>query len=245
MLAGGDKKHLGVDTDFFVRTAKELNAAIAANPFPAEAKSDPGHLVLLFLKDTPAWSAVTALQGAIAGRETLEVKGPHAYVFYRDGIGNSKLTNVMIGKKLARAAPDGTGTRCSNWRRWPRRCNAYGDCGAHVFPGFRGGDFARRRKGIAAMLSSRPELATVQTDEGASRAGAPDYFLGEIAHYVYAGDTALHVAAAAFEAGIARQLLRPRRGRAREEPARRRTASLCRRHEPLEPGGAGATPSPA
>jgi uncharacterized protein (DUF1697 family) len=100
VLAAGTKKHLGVDTDFFVRTARELNAAIAANPFLAEAKSDPGHLLLLFLKDTPAASAVTTLQGAIAGRETLKVKGPHAYVVYRDGIGNSKLTNVMIEKKL-------------------------------------------------------------------------------------------------------------------------------------------------
>jgi len=100
MLAEGTKKHLGVDTDFFVRTASELNAAIAANPFPSEAKSDPGHLVLLFLKDTPAASAVTTLQGAIAGRETLKVKGPHAYIVYRDGIGNSKLSNVLIEKKL-------------------------------------------------------------------------------------------------------------------------------------------------
>lgn len=63
-------------------------------------------------------------------------------------------------------------------------------------------------KRVLAMLSSRPGLATLPTDEGASRGGAPDYFLEEIAHYIYAGDTALHVAAAAFQAGIARQLLR-------------------------------------
>lgn len=62
-------------------------------------------------------------------------------------------------------------------------------------------------KGVSDMLSSRPELATMQTDEGASRANAPGYFLQEIAHYIYAGDTALHVAAAAFQAGIARRLL--------------------------------------
>ncbi len=110
MLAEGTKKHLGVDTDFFVRTAKELNAAIAANPFPAEAKSDPGHLVLLFLKDTPASRRPSRRCRVPSpdGRPSRS-RDRTRMSFYRDGIGNSKLTNVMIEKKL------GTRSTGRNW----------------------------------------------------------------------------------------------------------------------------------
>ena len=51
MLEAALKKHTGMETDFLVRSATELDAIIKANPFPAEAKSDPGHLVVMFLKD--------------------------------------------------------------------------------------------------------------------------------------------------------------------------------------------------
>jgi ankyrin repeat protein len=37
--------------------------------------------------------------------------------------------------------------------------------------------------------------------------GAEEHFLYEIDHHVYAGDTALHIAAAAYEADIARELV--------------------------------------
>src|SRR5258706_11887701 len=35
----------------FVRTAAEWAKIVARNPFPAEAKSDPGHLIVMLLKD--------------------------------------------------------------------------------------------------------------------------------------------------------------------------------------------------
>src|ERR1700738_1223960 len=54
------KKH-GMETDFMVRRWDELDAIIAANPFPKEAKADPGHLVVMFLKDAPGAKAVVAL----------------------------------------------------------------------------------------------------------------------------------------------------------------------------------------
>jgi uncharacterized protein (DUF1697 family) len=69
--------------------------------FEAEAKSDPGHLVVMALKDAPAASAVKALQAAIKGREIVRAAGRHAYIVYPDGIGRSKLTNALIEKTLA------------------------------------------------------------------------------------------------------------------------------------------------
>ena len=64
------------------------------------AARDPGHLLVLALKDAPDRGSVTALQSAIAGRETVRVEGRHAYIVYPDGIGRSRLTTVVIEKQL-------------------------------------------------------------------------------------------------------------------------------------------------
>ena len=94
------RRRLNLTTDYFVRTTKEWRAIVAANPFPVEAERDPGHLVLVCLKDAPDKTAVTALQKAIKGREVVRAVGRQAYVVYPDGIGHSKLTAVMIEKWL-------------------------------------------------------------------------------------------------------------------------------------------------
>jgi uncharacterized protein (DUF1697 family) len=93
------KKH-GMETDFMVRRADELDAVIAANPFPKEAKADPGHLVVMFLKDASGAKAIAALQAAVKGREVVRHKGRELYIVYPDGIGRSKLTNKVIESQL-------------------------------------------------------------------------------------------------------------------------------------------------
>jgi uncharacterized protein (DUF1697 family) len=109
LLEATAKKKLGLETDFFVRTAREWQDLIAANPFPAEAKSDPSHLVLLCLKKAPDRQALAALRQAIKGRERVETEGRQAYAVYPDGIGRSKLTMALIEKHLGTS---GTGR---NW----------------------------------------------------------------------------------------------------------------------------------
>jgi uncharacterized protein (DUF1697 family) len=100
LLEAETKKRLGLETDFFVRSAREWKAAVAANPFPAEAKADPGHLVLLCCKDTVAAKNVTVLEEAIKGRERVRAQGRQAYLVYPDGIGTSKLTMAIVERKL-------------------------------------------------------------------------------------------------------------------------------------------------
>ncbi|MEA2328101.1 MAG: hypothetical protein QOE68_3060, partial [Thermoanaerobaculia bacterium] len=92
--------HLGVAVDFFVRTVAEWTSVIAGNPFPAEAKRDPSHLLVMFLKAAPAAANVKALQAAIVGREVVHADERHAYIVYPDGIGRSRLTSNLIEKKL-------------------------------------------------------------------------------------------------------------------------------------------------
>ncbi len=95
------KKKLGVETDFFVRTVKEWEQVLAKNPYPNHAKRDPGHLLVMFLKDSPDKKQAAALDEAIIGRETAHVHGRHAYIYYPDGVGTSRLTNAKIEKGLA------------------------------------------------------------------------------------------------------------------------------------------------
>jgi hypothetical protein len=57
------------------------------------------------------------------------------------------------------------------------------------------------------LLAASPMLATAALKQGASRAAATENFLSAIAHHLYAGDTALHVAAAAYGCEIARALI--------------------------------------
>ena len=58
------------------------------------------------------------------------------------------------------------------------------------------------------LLGASPALATAKlVVSGATRAVTRDFFFDEIRHYVYAGDGALHVAAAAYRLELARALL--------------------------------------
>jgi ankyrin repeat protein len=66
-----------------------------------------------------------------------------------------------------------------------------------------GGDDALVRR----LLAESPARAIARLEVGATRQRASEYFLGEIRHHVYAGDTVLHVAAAAYRDGLAGQLL--------------------------------------
>jgi Ankyrin repeats (3 copies)/Ankyrin repeat len=65
----------------------------------------------------------------------------------------------------------------------------------------------RDRSQVSGLLEKSPELARHALVIGATRAEAKDYFFDEIAHYAYGGDTALHLAAAAYAADLADYLV--------------------------------------
>ena len=60
---------------------------------------------------------------------------------------------------------------------------------------------------IARQLDSSPDLASCPIQIGATRQDAQTYFLAAIRHYVYAGDTALHIAAAGHQRELAESLV--------------------------------------
>ncbi|HWB39941.1 MAG TPA: DUF1697 domain-containing protein [Gemmatimonadales bacterium] len=100
MLETETERRLGVRTEYHVRTAEEWRAVVAGNPFPAEARDDPSHLLVVFFKATLQVGAVAALRAAIAGRERVEAHAREAYIVYPDGIGRSKVTTALVEKTL-------------------------------------------------------------------------------------------------------------------------------------------------
>jgi Ankyrin repeats (3 copies) len=65
----------------------------------------------------------------------------------------------------------------------------------------------RDRTRVSGLLAAAPELASTRFGVGATRQAAGEYFLAEIDHSVCCGDTALHIAAAAYEAHVVRELV--------------------------------------
>jgi ankyrin repeat protein len=59
----------------------------------------------------------------------------------------------------------------------------------------------------ARRLAANPALATASSEAGATRREPSAFFFADIAHYFYAGDTALHMAAAAFRRPLAELLV--------------------------------------
>lgn len=108
-LAAQCAVRLGVETEFFVRSARQWNAVVEQNPFAEEARETPGKLVVVFLKKTVSGSAIRTLQSAIKGKEYVSGVRSHVYVMYPDGIGRSRLTAAAIERVL------GTPGTARNW----------------------------------------------------------------------------------------------------------------------------------
>jgi uncharacterized protein (DUF1697 family) len=100
LLEKETKQKLRLALEHVVRSATEWHKIVARNPFLREAKEDPGHLVVVFLKTAPPAGKVKELQKAIQGREVVQCDGKQLYVVYPDGIGRSKLTGTVIEKQL-------------------------------------------------------------------------------------------------------------------------------------------------
>ncbi len=60
---------------------------------------------------------------------------------------------------------------------------------------------------VFGLLAADPALAKARFAVGATRQTAKTYRIAEIGHYAYAGDTALHIAAAAYRKEVVRKLI--------------------------------------
>ena len=88
-------KRFGAEPEIFLRSEKELRAAVASNPFEEAARDDPSHLLIMFFDEKPIGAPPDW-----KGPERLQLAGKELYLFYPEGIGRSKLTNAVIERAL-------------------------------------------------------------------------------------------------------------------------------------------------
>jgi len=60
---------------------------------------------------------------------------------------------------------------------------------------------------VSRLLGASPELARASFQEGATRQSEKPFFLDRFPRYIWRGDTALHIAAAGYQAESARRLI--------------------------------------
>ncbi len=85
------EKRLQIKVRVLTRSLTEFKHTVSGNPFPDEAESAPGHLVVIFLSEPPPPGLAEQVQAAIAGPERMIAKGRELYVYYPEGIGRSKV----------------------------------------------------------------------------------------------------------------------------------------------------------
>jgi len=78
----------------------------------------------------------------------------------------------------------------------------------HLLREFAAAVMAGNEVEVSRRLAASPEFARARFEEGATRENARAFFLEAIERYIVAGDSALHIAAAAHQEGVVRQLLR-------------------------------------
>jgi len=100
LLEAACAKTFGLTTQIYVRTHADLERIVARNPFPKEAKDEPGLLHVLLMREAPEAKAFKALQAWIKGPEQVRGDSRHAYISYPDGAGQSKLTPAVIERHL-------------------------------------------------------------------------------------------------------------------------------------------------
>ncbi|WP_425418605.1 DUF1697 domain-containing protein [Oricola indica] len=93
-VAGAIEGEFGFRPSVFALTLEHLEAAIDANPFPANAGKT---LHLIFLDSTPADADLDELRAIAPDNEAAEIRGNILYVYTPDGFGRS-----VIAQKLDR-----------------------------------------------------------------------------------------------------------------------------------------------
>jgi uncharacterized protein (DUF1697 family) len=99
----------GLRVPVVLRSAAQLRAAVAGNPFVADGVAEP-ELHVAFLADAPAKAAVAALDAKRSPGDSFLVAGREVYLHLPNGVARSKLTNAWFDAQL-----DTTST-IRNWR---------------------------------------------------------------------------------------------------------------------------------
>jgi uncharacterized protein (DUF1697 family) len=92
----------GVRTEVMVRDVAEWAALMAANPFVAEAEAEPSRMMVVVMKAAADRAKGEAYLAGYAGDEKVAFVGRDVFVFFRAGMGDSKLAIGKFGVGTAR-----------------------------------------------------------------------------------------------------------------------------------------------
>lgn len=100
----------GLEVPVMVRSPDDIDAVIAANPWPEATKQRPELVAVSFLAATPDADRVAALRAEDFGDEACRVIGREVYVDHANSVHASRLTPAFLTRRLG---VDGT---ARNWR---------------------------------------------------------------------------------------------------------------------------------
>lgn len=116
------ERRFGRRIDTVVRSPDQWATMMKANPFPAEAETDPSRLLVMVMKDDVRSGGLDGVRAFAVGQERVEKAGGALWFWHPDGIGRS----VMAQKAQPRLIGLGTG------RNWSTVCKIAALAGVQV-----------------------------------------------------------------------------------------------------------------
>jgi uncharacterized protein (DUF1697 family) len=109
IVAAEISERFGYKTPVVLRSAEQLEAVLASNPFVVQKLPEEA-LYVMFLANRPAEPPVAGLDPNRSPGDKFVVRGADIYLHLPNGAGRSKLTNAFFDSKLA------TVSTARNWR---------------------------------------------------------------------------------------------------------------------------------
>ncbi len=94
-LESAIEKRLGFRPSVILRSAADMREVVARNPFAARAGFEPAKLCVFFLADAPSAEVLDKLATINVGAEKIRPMGREIYIYFPDGMGQSKLPPVL------------------------------------------------------------------------------------------------------------------------------------------------------
>ena len=107
------EEELGYQVPVVVRSAEQLERAVAGNPFAGDEVDDK-QLHVAFLAEEPKEAAVAELDPERSPPDRFEISGREIYMHLPNGVARSKLSNAYFDRVLA------TVSTVRNWRTTKR-----------------------------------------------------------------------------------------------------------------------------
>jgi uncharacterized protein (DUF1697 family) len=103
------EKTFGFRAEVMLRTPEQLREVLARNPFAERTGIEPAKLAVLFLARDPGPEARRKVLALKVGPEEMFMEGRELYIYYPNGMGQSKLLPALLDRNL------GTPSTARNW----------------------------------------------------------------------------------------------------------------------------------